>query len=501
MRRNKCNVNTKVTHFDPDVKQEQKETAMEQSKRKAHEAKEIARLEREQARPKPHWYLAYLLIVISVIYIADEIATQIGDQMQTEVARSLFAPIYGDGNAVAKMSLFYIWTYIAIILGFFYRPLSDRFGRKPFLIINTLGMGLGVFVVGLAYSIPVYVIGSAIIAFFTPYDMQVVYITETAPEKHRAKYYSITKAIATFGMLLIPVFRSTFMGSDTSKWHNVYFAAAVVALAGGILAVLLTRETDAFIKSRLSYLRKTDEEREQERKEKDSKDAQGGFIAACRLCRRHKQIWYSIIVYGLIYCGITMTTYYTVTMTYGYSKIFTAQGYDLATAKDMTAQMITTALVAFPIASAFLQLIQGFISDKAGRKATAAGMAILSVAAYILFFVGTEVTWPPLLVGAFCGTAVGALWSSGDNMNLILMESTPTNLRASVGTVQTLGGIIFTAAQAVQLVCINIFGDAAAGIISVLVAVPPMMAGIILLLTKIHETRGTDISNVTLEEN
>lgn len=474
---------------------------MEQSKRRAREIKEIARLEREQTRQKPHWYLAYLLIVISIVYIADEITTQIGGQMQTELARSLFAPIYGDGNAVAKMSLFEIWTYIGVILGFWYRPLADRYGRRPFLILNTLGMGLGAFVVGLASGIPVFVIGSCILSFFTPYDMQVVYITETAPEKHRAKYYSITKAVATFGMLLIPVFRSAFMGNDTSKWHNVYFAAAVVAFIGGMLALIFSRETDAFITSRLNYLKKTDEERERDRNEKDAKDAQGGFIAACKLCRRHKQIWFSIIAYGLIYCGITMTTYYTVTMTYGYAKIFTAQGYDLASAKDMTAQMITTALMAFPIASAFFQLIQGFISDKIGRKSTAAGMAILSVAAYILFFVGTEVMWHPLLVGALCGTAVGALWSSGDNMNMILMESTPTNLRASVSTVQTLGGAIFTAAQAVQLVCINIFGDAQAGLISVLVAVPPMMAGIIILLTKIRETKGTDISNVKLEED
>ncbi len=472
-----------------------------QAKRASREAREITRLEKELSRPKPHYYMAYLLIVVSIIYIADEIATQIGGQMQSEIAHSIFAPLYGDGNAVAKMSLFEIFTYIGVIVGFWYRPLSDRYGRKPFLILNTLGMGLGVLVVGLAYSIPVYVIGSTLLAFFTPYDMQVVYITETAPEKHRAKYYSITKSIATFGMLMIPVFRKLFMGSDTSKWHNVFFAAAVVALIGSILALLLARETDAFIISRLSYLKKSEEEREQEKKERDVKDAQGGFVAALRLCRSQKQIWYSIIAYGLIYCGITMTTYYTITMTYGYAGIFTAQGYDLATAKDMTAELITTALMAFPVASAFLQLIQGFISDKIGRKKTASIMSILSVAAYILFYVGTEVMWPPVLVGALCGTAVGALWSAGDNMNLIIMESTPTNLRASVSTVQTLGGIIFTIAQAVQLVCINIFGDAQAGLISVLVAVPPMMAGIIILLTRIRETKGTDISHVQLEEN
>ena len=472
---------------------------MSEEKRIYREQKEIARLETEKQKPKNRGYVWYLLLIVSLVYMADEVATGIGGKMQTEIAASLFAPKYGHDSAVAKMAAFEIVTYIGVIIGFFYRPLADRYGRKLFLVLNTFGMGLGTLIIGLSFNIPVYLLGACITSFFTPYDMQVVYITETAPEDKRARYYAISKTIATLGMLVIPYFRSIFMVNSTSNWRSVFLACSVLVFVASFLALFFTRETDAFIESRLNYLYKTPEEREKDAKEKKSENSQGGFSDACRLCRQNSQLWYSLIAYGLIYCGITMNGYYTVTMTYGYAKQFVSQGYDLITAKEMTTPFITAALFTYPIGSAFFQLAQGFISDKIGRKATTIIMASLCVVNYLLFYIGANSGWSAYLVGLLIGSAIGCLWSSGDSINMIVMESTPTNMRTSVGTVITLAGIIFTVAQALQLILINVFGDASVGIISALIAVPPMLVGILLLSRKIKETLGTDITNVNME--
>ncbi len=91
-----------------------------------------------------------------------------------------------------------IVSFIAIpfqALSIFYKPLSDRFGRKIFLVINTLGMSLGMLVIALSHNLALYVVGAVIIFFFVPHDMQVVYVMESAPSKHRAKIYSRAEAL------------------------------------------------------------------------------------------------------------------------------------------------------------------------------------------------------------------------------------------------------------------------------------------------------------------
>lgn len=53
--------------------------------------KELERLNKQLAKPKGRGYLAYFMFVIAVIYMADEIASQIGIQMQTVIASQIFA--------------------------------------------------------------------------------------------------------------------------------------------------------------------------------------------------------------------------------------------------------------------------------------------------------------------------------------------------------------------------------------------------------------------------
>ena len=67
----------------------------------------------------------------------DELTSQIGSQMQTIIATEIFAPIVGEEFAVARMSAFGITGTIASALSFLYKPLSDKFGRKIFLIIKS----------------------------------------------------------------------------------------------------------------------------------------------------------------------------------------------------------------------------------------------------------------------------------------------------------------------------------------------------------------------------
>ena len=114
-----------------------------------------------------------MIFIVSLIYVTDEIASQIGTLIKTEIANDLMSS-FGEKS----VGMLDIVSFIAIpfqALSIFYKPLSDRFGRKIFLVINTLGMSLGMLVIALSHNLALYVVGAVIIFFFVPHDMQVVY--------------------------------------------------------------------------------------------------------------------------------------------------------------------------------------------------------------------------------------------------------------------------------------------------------------------------------------
>ena len=463
--------------------------------------REIAKWEKEKARAKTPGYLIYFLLIISVVYVCDEVATQIGTQMQSVIASQLFAPIVGEEFAVARMTALSSLTMIASVLAFLYKPLSDRFGRRPFLILNTLGMGLGCLLVSLATNIPVYLLGAAFTAFFTPHDMQAIYIQECAPPQHRAKIYSAIKAVATLGMLLIPVLRSVFIpGTDLSGWRNVYLVPGLITVVVAIVVFFLIKESDAFVDNRLRQLRMTEEEIAAAKEKKIDTQAQGGLIKSLKLAFRNKQIRWLVISYGFIMWGMIVTMYYESTMTHGYAQQFLAQGMASEDAMAAATGYVTKALMLFSVGSAVFQFFPGFLADKLGRKKTAIIMSISVVATFLIYYLGSNNNMNPYIVGFFCGACIGSYWYTGDLMGLMISESTPTNLRVSMMAVQPMvSGTIFSVAMLGVMVLINILGDAAIGICTLATIIPGMLIGLIIMMLRVKETNGVDMGAVTAE--
>ena len=466
------------------------------------EAQELLRRERQSAQPKGRGYLYYLLLIISVVYISDEIASNVGMQMQSVIAQVLFAPVFGQDMAVARMSMLTSITMAASLFAMFYKPLADRYGRKPFLVINTLCMGLSMVVVSVATNIPVYLLGAMIIAFFTPHDMHAVYLLEATPPRHRAKLFSVVKAVATLGVMCIPLLRRLFMPEGVEGWRLVYLVPSAVAVIATIVALIFVRETDAFLVKRLEYLRTDPAQREATKKEKQVEQAQGGMVSAARYCFRHRQLRWLLIAGIFLQWGFLMPMYYEATMTQGYAAPFLAQGMALEAAKAAAMPIVTQALLLFPIGCALPQLVHGFFSDKWGRKPTVILTALCAVGGFVLFYIGAGQNWIPWLVGLLCGAAVGSTWSTIDIAGAIMCsESAPTNLRSSVLSVQPLlSGIIGGVVMAAGIVLVNIFGDAYAGLISLAVAVPGMLIGVVIITLKVRETKHVKLEEITGRE-
>ncbi len=200
--------------------------------------------------------------------------------------------------------------------------------------------------------------------------------------------------------------------------------------------------------------------------------------------------------------GCLMTQNYEAVMSQGYMTGFMASGMDTESARIAAVPLVTSGLLLFPVGQALLTVIQGLISDRLGRKPTVAIMGGTSLVCYVLFFFGSNRGVNPSVMGFLCGCAIGAYWCCMDTCGGIMCtESSPTNIRASVMSVQPLVAAVCTFAVGIlSAILVNILGDRFLGPINMMVAVPGMLIGILLIMFKVRETKGVDLEKVTGHE-
>jgi len=430
--------------------------------------------------------MLYLFMVLSLIYIVDEVASTISIQFQSNIINEFFVQNmgmeYGEGLSLSS-ALGFI-TYPVTLLIVFYRPLADRFGRKPFLVINTFVMGLGLFLVYLSDNIYVYMIGSSLMGFMVSHDMQCVYILECSSEKKRARNYALIKAVAILGTLLIPLLRETLMQNRSERWHLVYLVPAVLGFVLSLVALLFARETDTFLVNRVRYLKTPMEDREKQSKEEKTGNAQGGIIHAVRFAFKHRQLRFLMLACCFYYSASLATATYNTVM---------------KESALMTEEAITMALYLYPIGNALMTFTAGLVSDRFGRKTTIIAMSCSAVVYYSLFIAGAMFGWTPILTGFAIGGFMGSYWGAGDTIGGIMFsESAPTNLRSSVTVINTLlNGIIGGLATIVTIILLPLIPKETFGYMYLALTIPGLIGAILIIWKYVGETRGLDLKKVT----
>lgn len=468
-------------------------------KQQIRREKEILKWEEEKARPKKNLYFVYLVFIIALIYATDEIASQIGTLMKTEIANDLFSK-YGE-SSVGLLDILSMLIVPFQAVGLLYRPLADRWGRKRFLLINTFGMSIAMLVIFLSDNLFLYFVGACMVQFFIPHDMHVVYIMESSPSKIRASVYSTIKFFANISVMLVPLLRKMLM-TEASQWRMVYFIPAVVGVITCFIALVTARETDSFIDSRLNYLKMTDEEREAQKEQKSSENAQGGLIPALKFAMKHKQLKWLYITSAFANLGMIGTVNYQVILSYGYAQNYVENGLFAALGDEVMNAVsigpVTAALFMFPIGCAVSQVIMGFVSDSKGRKSAAIMTAVNCLLAFIGFTIGSRMALNPYVVGFLCGAFIGSYYSTNDVLIMMIGESAPTNLRSSAMSAQfivTAAGVAISYGVGIPL--ITILGNSVTGIVSFALLVPGFIFAFFALVRKTSETKGIDMDIVT----
>ena len=453
------------------------------------ESRQLKKLGKMQNRSSGSKYFLILLMLIAIVNILDEVTSNLTVTVQSSFVTEFFVnnpfmgKYYSYEDGLAFHSGIGVFTYVLGLFTPFYKALADKWGRKPLFAISTLGMATGLLVIHLSSSYIMFLIGFAIISFFMGHDIQIIYILEEAPDKHRAKIYSFLKSFGILGVILIPTLRDILMGNDATKWREIFLVPALIGFAAVVLVVLLAKDTKVFISERIEYLSRPYEERQAEKElkkqQKQAQRNQSGVFNGVKYIFANKDTKMLIISHIIFDAAMPAIALY-------FESSMHRAG--------MSTSDITKALFMVPVIYATITFLSGFIADKAGRKTTVTLFSSTCVIGYALFVAGILNGWNPYLVGSFAGLYQGSYWIGRDYMNVMMTEKVPTDIRASVvgaeGLLVIIGLVVGYGSIIAGMTIMPIWWACLA------ISIPTVTAAAILFVLKVKETKGANLDTI-----
>ena len=443
-----------------------------------------AKLEKLRAykkKPKYGGYFAVIFIVLILINVMDEVTTAMGSGIQSNIVNEFY--VQGQGLTYNQgLSQFASVTAIVTLVGFlgpFYKALADRFGRKPFVILNVLIMAIGMFLSYLSPSLLIFYLGYTVIQFIIIHDMQIVYILEVAPKQIRARFYSAIKSLGVVGLLLVPILRDLTMGNDGTLWRNVFFIPAIFGAVVVIIALFLLRESDVYVANEIERLEHSLESPQAAVPE----HKKTGIIHAIRYIIKQTDLRWLVIAIVVYYAAVPAMAFY-------YQSIMYASG--------MSDAQVTQALFVYPIVYGVLTLGSGFIADFLGRKNLILACVALTIVSFALFIFGTGQGWTPYIIGGLYGLYLGAYWIGGDYLMMMGSESLPTSIRTSGMGSYTLFIKLTSTFSNFAFASLVLSFDIK--IVCLVIAVPCTLVAALIVFFKLHETKGIDMGSAGSQE-
>ena len=425
----------------------------------------------------------------------DELASNIRGTVASFTICDLFNTTFGTpeyDKASGTLDLVTTACYLIYLVSPFYKALADKYGRRLFLIINTLGMGVGMLISIISHNIALYLVGVVLMTFFTPNDVQVIYLMECAPKQHRAKLCSITKGIALISVSLLGLFVKLFVDrNDPGTWRNVYIIPIILAFAIGIAAIFLVKETPVFTKKRLEYLKANDEERKAlsaADKAEAEKEQSVSVPAAFKFIFKNKQTRYIAIVAVLMAIATGYTGKFQNMIEVGVARV------------AITTSGSETILMFYPLINGVFTLIGGFLTDALGRKKSALILGLWAALGLGVFAWGCSAELDPYITGFAYGFSIAGLWSISDMIYFVITsESTPTQIRASVVGSMPLLGMVGTGLNMVYNGVVTLIAGSMNLPFVLTVSYLPLMAiSLLIMMWKVKETKDVDLDNVVI---
>lgn len=443
--------------------------------RETKRRKQIAHLQKIQAKPDYKAYPFILFLMIVLVHLLDTYVTDVCTKVQSLYVNDFF--VVGKGmtfeSGLQRATIITTVGYVFTVIGPFYKALMDKVGRKPIFVINTAGMALGLLLCFFSPNFIVFALGQLCIVFFAMHDMQMLYIYEVAPAKWRSTLYFTCKFLGVFGTVAIPFMRDRYVQPDGSGWKNVFLLPAILGFAVFLFAAILMRESPIFLETRLKTL--TDRKTAAKTEEKQVKT---GIFPAIKYIFTHKQLkWLAVSIVCISTSAYAVSMYYESYLSTAYST-----------------EQVTRALYFQTVAMSVLYLIAGLLSDKLGRKTASCIFSFTTLAGFVAFLICVQKGVSPTVAGILLGAYLGSLWDVTDLNALMFGESAPTEIRGSVMGAQVL---LYGVGTAISLVlCMVLLSFLSIQTVMLTLGVPGLVLGSVFILTKLKETKGVSLSEI-----
>ena len=195
---------------------------------------------------KPHSKNAMLFVLITVM------VNSIGFGIMIPVLPDLLKELTDLPNNEAV--LYGMWlTFVFAFFQFICMPivggLSDRFGRRPIMLISLFGLGIDYFIMGFAPTVAFLFLGRIIAgAFGATFSTANAYIADISPPETRAQNFGLVGAAFGVGFMLGPVAGGLI--GDTLGPRAPFIAAGIISLLNVAYGFIFLPETLAKDKRR-----------------------------------------------------------------------------------------------------------------------------------------------------------------------------------------------------------------------------------------------------------
>jgi MFS transporter, DHA1 family, tetracycline resistance protein len=150
------------------------------------------------------------------------------------------------GGNTSRAAAIYGWFgFTWAMMQFFCSPiigaLSDRFGRRPVILMSNLGLGLDYIVMAVAGGIPWLLIGRAISGMFAAsISTAYAYIADVTPPEQRAQRFGMLGAAFGLGFIIGPAIGGLLGGADP---RLPFWVAAALSLANAAYGYFVLPES------------------------------------------------------------------------------------------------------------------------------------------------------------------------------------------------------------------------------------------------------------------
>jgi DHA1 family tetracycline resistance protein-like MFS transporter len=133
------------------------------------------------------------------------------------------------------------WGLMQFLFGPILGMLSDRFGRRPVLLISIFGLGIDFIVMAFAPNMWWLLIGRIVSGITaSSFSTANAYVADVTPPEDRAKAFGLMGSAFSFGFLIGPVLGG-FLGKD--DLHLPFFAAAALCLINFVYGYFVLPES------------------------------------------------------------------------------------------------------------------------------------------------------------------------------------------------------------------------------------------------------------------